>query len=175
MRAGIEPYPGADDDARAIDTRLGKPSERGAIIDRALRARPRDDGLRGLIVRFLVNGGGDTELFRAIKEAAEELRPREEAARRIARGFELRGEVALVHVPENEHPYDKTLLLMIGQERARISIVCDATTVTIAARFDSGVDLLQALGLEGGMPTVVSVTPKDLDDVLRKLGVPPAS
>jgi hypothetical protein len=175
MRAGVEPYPGADDDARAIDTRLGKPSERGAIIDRALRARPRDDGLRGLIVRFLVNGAEDTELFRAIKEAAEELRPREEAARRIARGFELRGEVALVHVPEGEHPYDKTLLLMIGQERARISIVCDATTVTIAARFDSGVDLLQALGLEGGMPTVVSVTPKDLDDVLRKLGVPPAS
>jgi hypothetical protein len=175
MRVGIEPYPGADDDARAIDTRLGKPSERGAIIDRALRARPRDDGLRGLIVRFLVNDGGDTELFRAIKEAAEELRPREEAARRIARGFELRGEVAIVHVPEGEHPYDKTSLLMIGQERARISIVCDATTVTIAARFDSGVDLLQALGLEGGMPTVVSVTPKDLDDVLRKLGVPPAS
>ncbi len=175
MRAGVEPYPGADDDARAIDTRLGKPSERGAIIDRALRARPRDDGLRGLIVRFLVNGAEDTELFRAIKEAAEELRPREEAARRIARGFELRGEVALVHVPEGEHPYDKTLLLMIGQERARISIVCDPTTVTIAARFDSGVDLLQALGLEGGMPTVVSVTPKDRDDVLRKQGVPPAS
>jgi hypothetical protein len=175
MRTGVEPYPGADDDARAIDTRLGKPSERGAIVDRALRARPRDDGLRGLIVRFLVHGAEDTELFRAIKEAAEELRPREEAARRIARGFELRGEVALVHVPEGEYPYDKTLLLMIGQERARISIVCDATTVTIAARFDSGVDLLQALGLEGGMPTVVSVTPKDLDDVLRKLGVPPAS
>jgi hypothetical protein len=25
------------------------------------------------------------------------------------------------------------------------------------------------------MPTVVSVTPRDLDDVLRKLGVPPDS
>jgi hypothetical protein len=175
MRGGIEPYPGADDDARAIDTRLGKPSERATVIDRALRARPRDDGLRGLIVRFLVNGAEDTELFRTIKDAAEELRPREETARRIARNFELRGEVAIVRVPEGESPYDKTLLLMLGQERARISIVCDSTTVTIAARFDSGVDLLQALGLEGGMPTVVSVTPQELDDVLQKLGVPAAS
>jgi hypothetical protein len=175
MRGGIEPYPGADDDARAIDTRLGKPSERGVVLDRALRARPRDDGLRGLIVRFLVNGGDDNELFRAIKEAAEELRPREEAARRIARGFELRGDVALVRVPRGEQPYDKTLLLMIGQERARISIVCDETTVTLAARFDSGVDLLQTLGLEGGMPTVVSVAPSELATVLEKLGVPPAS
>ena len=26
MRAGVEPYPGCDDDARAIDTRLGTPS-----------------------------------------------------------------------------------------------------------------------------------------------------
>ena len=175
IRGGVEPFPGADDDARAIDTRLGKPSERSALIDRALRARPRDDGLRGLVVRFLVGGGEDGELFRTIKKAAEELRPREEAARRIARDFTLRGDVAIVHVPRGEQPYDKTLLLMIGQERARISIVCDESTVTVAARFDSGVDLLTALGLQGGMPTVVSVTPKELDDVLRKLGVPPDS
>lgn len=175
MRGGTEPYPGADDDARAIDTRLGKPSERGAVIDRALRARPRDDGLRGLIVRFLASGAQDREVFRALEEAAEELRPREEAARRIARGFEVRGDVALVKVAESDLPYDKTLLLMLGQERARISIVCDPSTLTLAARFDSGVDLLSVLGLEGGMPTVVSVEPRQLDEVLEKLGVPKPS
>jgi hypothetical protein len=170
IRSGVEPYPGADDDARAIDTRLGKPSERGLLIDRALRARPRDDGLRGLIVRFLVNGAEDRDLFRAISHAAEELRPREDAARRIAKAFEVRGEVAFVRVPDEELPYDKTLLLMLGQERARISVVTDATTVTVAARFDSGVDLLELLGLEGGMPTVVSVAPIELDEVLDKVG-----
>lgn len=172
MRDGVEPYPGADDDARAIDTRLGKASERGALIDRSLRARPRDDGLRGLIVRFLAQGAEDRELFRAIQDAADELRPREDAARRIARGFAVRGDVALVNVKDEDVPYDKTLLLMLGQERARISIVHDTASVTIAARFDSGVDLLQLLGLEGGMPTVVSVSPRELTDVLRKLGVP---
>jgi hypothetical protein len=172
MRAGVEPYPGADDDARAIDTRIGKPSERATIIDRALRARPRDDGMRGVIVRFLTRGADDGDVFRTIKDAADELVPREEAARRIAAGFEVRGDVAMVHVSEHELPYDKTLLLMLGQERARISLVSDAAAVTVAARFDSGVDLLQALGLQGGMPTVVSVAPNQLAEVLHKLGVP---
>jgi hypothetical protein len=171
IRGGVEPYPGADDDARAVDTRLGQPSERGAILDRALRARPRDDGLRGLVVRFLVDGASDRELLRSLEQAADDLRPREESARRLAQGYEVRGEIAVVRVPEHEPPYDKTLLLMLGQERARISVVSDAASVTVAARFDSGIDLLQRLGIEGGMPTVVSVGPGELDEVLRKLGV----
>lgn len=171
IRDGAEPYPGSDDDARAIDTRLGKPSERASIIDRALRARPRDDGMRGLVVRFLVHGGEDRDLFRTIADIAEELKPREEASRRIARGFVVQQDVAVVRVPEGEQPYDKTLLLMLGQERARISVVADDTAVTVAARFDSGVDLLELLGLPGGMPTVVSLAPKQLDEVLGKLGI----
>lgn len=170
IRGGREPYAGADDDARAIDTRLGKPGELATVVDRALRARPRDDGLRGLIVRFLADGAGDREIFRSIEEAAESLRPREDSARAIARDYEVGGDVAFVRVPEGAAPYDKTLLLMLGQERARISVAADATTVTVAARFDSGVDLLALLELDGGMPTVVSVTPDRLDDVLERVG-----
>jgi hypothetical protein len=49
--------------------------------------------------------------------------------------------------------------------------VYDKTTVTAAARFDSGVDLLQKLGLEGGMPTRVSVSLGKLDFVMERLGV----
>jgi hypothetical protein len=40
---GVEPYPGADDDARAVDTRTGHPSARGERIDRALRIDGRDE------------------------------------------------------------------------------------------------------------------------------------
>lgn len=174
VRGGVEPYPGCDDDARAIDTRLGSPSERSSVVDRALRARPRDNALRGLVVRFLVHGGEDRELFRSIQTAAEELKAREDAARRIARGFKVEADVAVVRVPPSELPYDKTLLLMLGQERARISVVADEAAVTVAARFDSGVDLLELLGLPGGMPTVVSVAPKQLAEVLAKLGAPPS-
>jgi len=49
-------------------------------------------------------------------------------------------------------------------------VVADATTVTVAARFDSGVNLLELFSLQGGMPTVVSLSRQDLDDVLSKLG-----
>jgi len=173
IRGGEEPYEGADDDARAVDTRLGTPSERGALLDRALRARPRDDALRGLIVRFLADGATDDELSRTIRTAAEALRPREDEARRLAKDYELCADVALVRIPKGHKPYDKTTLLMLGQERARISVAADPSTVTIAARFDSGVNLLELFELEGGMPTVVSLPVARLPEVLEKLDFRP--
>lgn len=172
IRGGVEPYPGADDDARAVDTRLGKPSDRANVLDRALRARPRDDALRGLIVKFLADGCKDLALYRTIERASEALHAREEEARRIARGYEIKNEIAFVEVPSAHAPYDKTMLLLMGQERARISVVLDENALTVAARFDSGIDLLERLGLQGGMPTVVSVAPKLLQETLQKLGWP---
>lgn len=172
IRHGVEPYPGADDDARAVDTRLGKPSERANVLDRALRARPRDDALRGLIVKFLADGCADLALYRTIERASEALQVREDEARRIARNYQIKNDIAFVEVPVSHAPFDKTLLLMLGQERARLSVVLDANALTVAARFDSGVDLLERLGLQGGMPTVVSVAPSQRDETLRKLGWP---
>ena len=84
IRGGVEPYPGADDDARAIDTRLGTPSERAEWLDRALRARPRDDGLRGLMIRYLAEGAGDTSIFKQIQQAAKPLVRKETEAKRLA-------------------------------------------------------------------------------------------
>ncbi len=171
IRGGHEPYPGADADARAIDTRLGTPSELADTIDRALRGKPTDEGLRGLIVRFLAEGAGDKGLFTPIESAAEIFRSHEEEARRLSARYEVYGNVAIVDANEARTHYDKTLLLLIGQERATISVVYDRTTVTAAARFDSGVDLLKLLGLEGGMPTRVSVPVGKLSFVLDCLGV----
>jgi hypothetical protein len=171
IRGGEEPYPGADADARAIDTRMGTPSELAETIDRALRGKPTDEGLRGLIVRFLAEGANDKGLFGAIEESAHVFRGHEDEARRLSGEYELYGEVALVNASDARAHYDKTLLLLLGQERATISVVYDRTTVTAAARFDSGVDLLAKLGLEGGMPTRVSVPVTKLDFVLGRLGV----
>lgn len=171
IRGGVEPYPGADDDARAIDTRIGVPSPRAATIDRALRGRPRDDGLKGLVVRFLATGATDASLFRAVEEAAETFAAMEEESRRLAKAYELQGNVAVVDARHRDGPYDKTLLLLLGQERARVAVVHDDTTVTAAAAFDSGIDLLALLDLDGGMPTRVSVARKRLADVLERLSV----
>ncbi len=169
IRDGVEPYEGADDDARAVDTRIGTPSERGQTLDRAIRARPRDDALRGLIVRFLVGGASDVGIYREIRDAAEALRALEDESKHLAQKYVLENEIAYVDTTDAKKPYDKTFLLMLGQERARISMVYDATTITAAAVFDSGIDLLHLLGVDGGMPTRVSVPRSRLDDVLERL------
>ena len=54
-----------------------------------------------------------------------------------------------------------------------MSVVVDKNNVSIAARFDSGMNFVELLGLEGGMPTRVSLPRKRLGDVLRRLQVDP--
>lgn len=176
MRGGVEPYPGADADARAIDTRIGTPSAIGVRFDRALRGRPNDEGLFGIIVRHLVNGLGDGGLWSIIDEAGAAYVAQEEEGRRLAREFvRVRGVphgVAFVDVTKSrKRHYDKTLLLLLGQERETISIVVDGDSVSLAAAFDSGVDFLALLGLSGGMPTRVSVPRARLGDIWRALKV----
>ncbi|MCA9614252.1 MAG: hypothetical protein H6721_06050 [Sandaracinus sp.] len=170
VRGGEEPYEGADDDARAIDTRLGKPTERAEVLDRALRARPKDDALKGLVLRYLADGASDVGLFKQLREAARPLERMENEARKLSARYEIRGMVAVCDARVRDHAYDKTALLLMGQELAPISLVHDETTVTVAARFDSGIDLIRILGLDGGMPTRVSVEAKRLSEVLDLLG-----
>lgn len=176
MRGGLEPYPGADDDARAIDTRIGKPGPLGDRFDRALRGKPHDEGLFGLIVRHLSTGLSDQGLWQPIDDAAHAYHAQEEEARRLARDYvRLKGVphgVAFVDVTTSrKRAYDKTLLLLLGQERETISIVLDGDSVALAAAFDSGVDFLALLGLSGGMPTRVSVPRARLQDIWKALGV----
>ncbi len=172
LLGGHEPYAGADDDARAVDTRMGEPSTRGELMDRALRAQPRSDAIRGLVLRYLVDGANDPGLFRELTEAAEPLRRMEAESNRLASYYTVEGSLALVDARKRGGAYDKTKLLLLGQERAPISLVVDESAVTAAARFDSGINLLELLGLEGGMPTRVSVSPRQLDrtvEILRRV------
>jgi hypothetical protein len=183
LRRGVEPYPGADDDARAIDTRMAAAGVIGQRFDRALRARPRDTALFGLVVRHLAAGLADMTLWEDIDRAAAELGPIEETTRRLAENYvvidvqsrdnlprDLRT-MAFVDVTARQGRFDKTLLLLLGQERASIASVVDADTVTFAASYGSGANFLSALGLSGGMPTLVSVPRKRLRDALECLGV----
>lgn len=174
MCGGIEPYPGSDDDARAIDTRIGTPGPIAQRIDRALRARPRDHALFGLIVRHLATGLSDASLWQPIDAAGAELLPLEAEARRLARDYErLEPSIVIVDATNRKGPYDKTLLLLLGQERAKIAVVIDADNVTFAAAFDSGLNFLESFGISGGMPTVVSLQRTKLVGALQALGVKP--
>ncbi len=185
MREGVEPYPGADDDARAIDTRLGTPSAIARRFDRAIRARPRDIALLGLIVRHLAAGLSDDALWPPIDEAGKELEAVEKATLELARGY------TRIDIPRPKVPgvtsvafldltrrletkrvrYDKTGLLLHGQDRAVIALLVDGETMTLAAPFDSGINFLELLGLSGGMPTLVSVHSERLDEVAGRLGL----
>ena len=134
IRGGEEPYPGADDDARAIDTRMGIPSERAEVLDRALRGNPRDDGMRGMMIRYLAEGAQDKAMLREFRLAAEELLAKENESKRLATRYTIRGDVAVCDARVRQGFYDKTHLLLMGQELAPISLVHDESTVTVAAR-----------------------------------------
>jgi len=67
--------------------------------------------------------------------------------------------------------YDRTQLLLLGQERASVALLVDRDNLTLAAPFDSGVNFLKLLGLSGGMPTLVSVPKARLGEALAGLGV----
>ena len=183
LREGVEPYPGADDDARAIDTRLGIPSPTAKRFDRAIRARGRDNALLGLIVRHLANGLAEVALWHEIDTAGAELESVERATTELARGYRILDiakpalqtctSVAFLDLTGKGVRYDKTQLLLSGQERASIAVLVDGDTLTFAAPFNSGINFLELLGLSGGMPTLVSVQKDRLDGALARLGLPP--
>jgi hypothetical protein len=176
MRGGVEPYPGSDADARAIDTRMGEPSRSAERIDQALRARPRDMGLFGLVVRHLAAGLADAALWEPIDAAGAEWRNIETETRRVARRYRrLPAGVGYLEIEKSDGRFDKTLLLLLGQEREPVSIVADRDTVSVAARFDSGLNFVKLLGLAGGMPTRVAVPRNRLPALLAALGVDAAA
>ena len=184
LREGKEPYPGADDDARAIDTRLGTPSPTARRFDRAIRARPRDAALHGLIVRHLSNGLADEALWHDIDAAGRELEALEKSTSELTRGYRrvdilkpklpFVTSLAFLDVTGKGVRYDKTHApapRARSARRSRSSI--DGDNMTLAAPFDSGISFLELLGLSGGMPTLVSVQKDATRGMPReRLGVP---
>lgn len=170
IRGGTEPYPGADEDARAIDTRVGEPGATADMIDKALRAHFRDSALKHRVVHWLVGGLKDREHRAVIAQAAEDFDAMATEARRLAGLYEPHGRAVYVDAQRHSRGlFDKTLLLLMGQTQAEVAIVRDAGMITAAAAFDSGVDFVRLLGLGGGMPTRVSLPARRLVELLEKL------
>jgi hypothetical protein len=171
---GKEPYAGADDDARAVDTRIGTPTPAAARIDRALRAKFRDDQLKRAVVQYLVGGMKPGAHDDVIADGAAEFERRDAATRELAKRFTIRGRVAVVDTHGAGGPFDKTDLLLAGQERAQVAIVRDSGMLTIAAPFESGWDFVALFELGGGMPTRVTIPEQRLDTVIQKINDAPA-
>jgi hypothetical protein len=170
---GKEPYRGADDDARCVDTRTGEPGPVARLVDRALRARFRDADLKRAVVRWLVGGMPEGAWKTSIAEAAAAFEQRDAGTRELTRRFTRHGRVALVDARGFRRPFDKTELLLAGQKQAPVSVVHDSGFITVAAGFDSGWDFVSLLGLEGGMPTRVTVPEAELERVLALINQAP--
>ena len=93
---GVEPYEGADADARAVDTRRGEPGPIAARIDRALRARFRDETLKHRVIQYLVARTKAPVLWDEIEQAARLIDPLLDESRRLAGGYRFEGGVAYV-------------------------------------------------------------------------------
>ena len=167
---GQAPYPEADADAHAVDTRIGAPSRLGEHIDWALRASHRDDSLRHRTIRFLTSGcprsGQD---WAVIEEESAKFALIAEHTRTLAERFRVTGRVAVVRMPPAARQVDKTYLLLLGQQRAEVAVVQQSGMITVAAGFDSGFDFPKLLGLSGGMPTRASAPEDRLSMLLEAL------
>ena len=71
----------------------------------------------------------------------------------MAHRYQIQGRVALIRIPPGARDIDKTLLLLLGQERADVAVVQQSGMITVAAPFESGLNFPTLLGLGGGMPT----------------------
>lgn len=166
---GKEPYPGADDDARAVDTRIGETSPEATRIDKALRAHWGDATLQQRIINYLVSGlpaGPDRD---AIAEATADYERRAEAASLLAKDYEVADGIAFLQVPGTAPGFDKTELLLLGQKLTTVAVVADGGNVSIAAAFDSGLNFVELLEIGGGMPTRVNIPQKRLSAALDKI------
>ena len=164
---GIEPYPGADADARAVDTRRGEPGPIATRIDRALRARFRDETLKYRVIQYLLARTQAPHHWEEIERAARLIDPLLDQANKIALRYQVEGNVAYVEARSNA-PYDKTELLLLGQQRAAVAVVRDSGSLSIAADYQSGLDLIKLLDLGGGMPTRVSTESTETKEPDRK-------
>lgn len=173
IMGGTELYPGADDDARAVDTRVGTPGPIATRIDRALRAKFRDDQLKRSVISFLVEGRKSGVHDDVIGEAAVLFDRRDVKTQELAARYTVRGRVAVVDTEGSAGQFDKTDLLLAGQAKAQVSIVRDSGMLTIAAPFDSGWDFVEMFQIGGGMPTRVTIPETKLDDVIAKINDAP--
>ena len=166
---GIEPYDGADKDAWAVDTRLGVLSKVGRTVDHALRAYPKDDGLRMAVIRWLVERDKNTDIWNDIESRSLEFQPLLKGAQILSKRYKQKGVINWIDVSHDPLAFDKTELLLLGQKDGNVSAVIENGSVTVAAAFNSQWNFVELLDLEGGMPTRVSVSASKWEDVCKNI------
>ncbi len=169
LRGGVECYPGCDADAFAIDTRSTIASDLAQQVDRSLRVR-NDPAWLEKVVSFLADGATDLEFRTEIEEVGKAAAQLEKAAQDLSLHYvEIAPHTVLVDTSNYQEAYDRTLLLLLGQQRAKVAVVVKGESTTFAAHYQSGIDFLKIFNISGGMPTVVSIHSSVLKPALGAL------
>lgn len=156
LRRGHPPYPEADEDARAIDApgRGFSCSERGLrladAIDRSRDAHPKQHGrfLRAL-TEALVEGKEPDALREKIDAMARATRARRARLRPLLeQAVWDHPEILLLSLDRMISPSDKKHLLVRMEESARVAVIEEPQSVTVAT-FDEGVRLTRHRALHG--------------------------
>ena len=175
-------FQGCGNDYVYVDCFREKPPADLAALSRAISDRHFGVGGDGLILigpsdtadarmRMFNQDGSEAEMCgNGLRCVAKYVYDHDIARKRTLRIETGRG-ILTAQIEKSDGRVDKTLLLLIGQERERVSIVADRDTVSVAAGFDSGLNFVKLLGLAGGMPTRVAVPRSRLPELLTALGV----
>lgn len=164
LKAGLEPWPGADEDARAVDSpgRGHALSERGARIayafDEASASykQGRELELLSKVTRAIVEGQFDPALDDELDGLARAARAAEQQARALAasRGARYASGLFLVRLDDKPDNRTRRNLLMFAEEQAAIGALLEPDPQgghwLIAATFDERLDLADVDGFEGG-------------------------
>ena len=172
IRKGEEPYEGCDYDAWCVDTRLAQPKENGLLLERALRGMPNQPRIVWAVLNQLAHGLKWSGGWDLIHQAAAIAQAKEQQAEFLAQGYRTLSEhVVFLDLTYHEEEYDRTQVLLLGQQKAKIAVLRRDHQLTFASSFDSGINFLKLFGLSGGMPTVASVPLKHIKRYLLKLNV----
>ncbi|MCC7073067.1 MAG: hypothetical protein IT383_17220 [Deltaproteobacteria bacterium] len=164
LRGGVEPWPAADEDARAVDSpgRGHTLTERGARFANALDEasvaykQQREHALLTRVTHAIAAGDSDPALDDELDGLAAAARIAEQRARAQARrdGELVSPGLFLVRVDARPDNRTRRNLLVFAEEQARIGGLLEPDPQgghwLIAATFDERLDLADVEGFEGG-------------------------
>ena len=157
-------------DAIIADTREGKLSLTGQLIERAVKSDMSNDTIRMWAVKLLM---GDEDFRQSLEAAEQAYQLVETETDRLSQHYEVKGNVACVDATESNHAYDLTQFLLAGQELATFAVVKTVNPVTneemVTVATNSKTNLVILFGLPSGAPFRVSLPVARLEEVLRKL------
>ena len=166
LLGGVEPYPGCDADARAIDSRIGTASARALRLASALAIR-HDEPMLRMVLSSLLRPSEPSAVQRAIDDAAQKYSDRLARTHEAVNHGERIGVAWLVDARKCKRHIDRTQALLLAQERSVYGIfIGQDGRVSIATKMDTEIDLTAVFSMHGGMRNRVTLPLKRLAEVL---------